>query len=572
MVIFMTIGLCIGGTALGGIAAAQSSDFEGATQISEGVTTGQVIDGSNDFYKFTANSTDAVDVRLTPESGDLEYRIYDPNRAELVGDGFVSGGTERLTIKAPETGTYYIEVNGNDGQTTTDYTLNHEIITPDENDDFAPNDDFDSAAGLREGFTGGTIWGGESDFYKFTANTTDAIDVQLTPESGELEYRIYDPSRAELIGDGFVSGGTGRLIIKAPETGTYYIEVNGNNRQTTTNYTLNHEIITPDENDDFAPNDDFDSAAGLQEGFTDGTIWGGESDFYEFTANTTDAIDVRLTPESGELEYRIYDPSRAELVGDGFVSGGTGRLTIKAPETGTYYIEVNGNNRQTTTDYTLNNEIITPDENDDFAPNDNFRSAAPITAEFSDGKLWGGESDYYRVGLNDSEGLNIALTPENSDMELYVYGPDREQIISDGFVPAGNADSLSIQADRTGNYYIEIVGDDMTTTSDYRIQSNQTGSFVEIVDANLDPSTVNDSQNTHTLSFRARGISSDDEKDSFEIIFPESVTLEDYSDVNINGMSPDIKRENNMLKFTVNPDDENQVKNIPVEMNVTLST
>jgi PKD repeat protein len=61
---------------------------------------------------------------VTPDSGEVAFRVYGPDRTQLASDGFVDqGGNSRLTISAPETGTYYVEVSGVDRQTTTEYRL-----------------------------------------------------------------------------------------------------------------------------------------------------------------------------------------------------------------------------------------------------------------------------------------------------------------------------------------------------------------------------------------------------------------------------------------------------------------
>jgi len=63
---------------------------------------------------------------------------------------------------------------------------------------------------------------------------------------------------------------------------------------------------------------------------------------------------VALTPTAAALGFRIYGPDRREIDGDDFVGSGlTGRLTIKAPETGTYYVEVTGGSEFSTSEYEL---------------------------------------------------------------------------------------------------------------------------------------------------------------------------------------------------------------------------
>jgi len=224
--------------------------------------------------------------------------------------------------------------------------------------------------------------------------------------------------------------------------------------------------------------DGFDDAEPIEEGETQAEIVDGESDFYQLEANDTDALDLRLTPVSDDLEFRIYDANRQVVVEDGFVSdGSTDRLTrhlSKELGDGTYYVEVNGDDTQTTTEYTLNVDVVTPEENDQFAPNDDFSSAAVIQQEFSDATIWGGESDFYRVGLNDSEGLSIRLTPTSDDLEFRIYDPDQEIVAEDSFVSDGSTDRLTIEAETAGTHYVEVNGDDTQSTTDYTLQSNQT--------------------------------------------------------------------------------------------------
>ncbi|QPV63633.1 carboxypeptidase regulatory-like domain-containing protein [Halosimplex litoreum] len=475
-----------------------NDSFDSAASIEEGEYSPQIEAGSSDFFKLDLTDTDVLDVRLTPVSGDLEFRIYDSNREEMVRDGLVyEGETDRLTTALPSDGTYYLEVSGDHSETTTDYTLDVDVVAPSENDDFAPNEEFDTAATLSEGFTNAKIWGGETDFYQLQANGTDVLDVRLTPQSGDLEVRIYDSNREEMVGDGLVyEGETARLTDDLSSDGTYYVEVSGNDLQTTTNYTLNTEVVTPSENDEFEPNGEFDTAASLSEGFTDAKVWGGESDFYELQANDTDVLDVRLTPESQDLEYYIYGPNRQQLTLGGAGDGGTARLTTALPSTGTYYVEVRGDYRQTTTEYRLNTEVVAPSENDDFAPNGDFESAAGLTQEFNDGKLWGGESDFFKVRLDQGEGLRVALTPQDQTSQLRVYGPDQSEVASDSYISAGNSQAVTYQASASGIHYVEVTGDHEFTTTEYRLQTNRTYEPLGSLDVSLSTDNVTAGQSS----------------------------------------------------------------------------
>jgi hypothetical protein len=133
-----------------------------------------------------------------------------------------------------------------------------------------------------------------------------------------------------------------------------------------------------------------------------------------------------------------------------------------------------GQSTQTTSDYTLNVDVVTPAENDQFAPNDDFESAAPLREEFNDARVVGGEADYYKVTLNESESISAEIRTADSlsDLVIRLYAPDRTQVASDG----NDFDGIGVshQATTAGTYYIEVAGQSKQTTSSYELQSNQT--------------------------------------------------------------------------------------------------
>jgi hypothetical protein len=135
-------------------------------------------------------------------------------------------------------------------------------------------------------------------------------------------------------------------------------------------------------------------------------------------------------------------------------------------------VEITGPNKETTTDYTLRADRVTPSENDAFAPNDGFESAANISEQFTDATLWGGESDFYRVGLNASDTIDVEVVQRSADIGLYFYGPDRTQLASDD---AFSNRALTVDAAGTGTHYLEVRAGGRETTTEYQFRSNRTG-------------------------------------------------------------------------------------------------
>jgi len=275
LVLVSVIVLSVGVVAFTGTVSADeqepNDDFETAQPISEGNTSGEIVDGESDFFEIQANTTDAVRVELenVADGGGLALRLYNSDQEEIVGDESDFGVPGPLTIKLPETGTYYVEVKGTNTQKTTEYTLDYDKITPPENDQFAPNSNFSTAASPSEGLNDAKIWGGETDFYKIQANTTDAIQVgveNVTDCCGGLALRLYNSDREKIVGSEPQFSEPGPLTKKLPETGTYYIEVEGTNTQKTTEYTLDSNRSNNDSDDDTIP-DMFDEAPNQPEDF-----------------------------------------------------------------------------------------------------------------------------------------------------------------------------------------------------------------------------------------------------------------------------------------------------------------
>jgi len=166
---------------------------------------------------------------------------------------------------------------------------------------------------------------------------------------------------------------------------------------------------------------------------------------------------VTVTQESADLTFRIYGPDPNRLA-DERIFRGSDRLTVED---------------DATTGYTADVDRVTPAENDAFAPNDGFESAANVTRGVTTAKIWGGESDFYRVALDAGEVLEATLELVSGDASFRIYGPDRTTLDEARFVPPGQSSTLTVTANATGAYYVEVDGIERGTTG-YTLVSNRT--------------------------------------------------------------------------------------------------
>jgi hypothetical protein len=94
---------------------------------------------------------------------------------------------------------------------------------------------------------------------------------------------------------------------------------------------------------------------------------------------------------------------------------------------------------------------------------------------------------------------------------------------------------------------------------------------VKLSNISLTPQSVDpDSQSTHQLTFEAQNVSADGIEDEFEIIFPEKVSLDSFSDVAVDETSSPVNKVDNTLEFSVDPTGGGSTQ-IAGELNVTVS-
>jgi len=95
----------------------------------------------------------------------------------------------------------------------------------------------------------------------------------------------------------------------------------------------------------------------------------------------------------------------------------------------------------------------------------------------------------------------------------------------------------------------------LSQTQTISISASETVTQVEISSVTISPQYIEPgSTGTHTLTFETEGVSADGNRDSFEISFPDKITLEGVSDVEIDEQSSSVTQTNNKLSVSVNPD------------------
>jgi len=118
-------------------------------------------------------------------------------------------------------------------------------------------------------------------------------------------------------------------------------------------------------------------------------------------------------------------------------------------------------------------------------------------------------------------------------------------------------------------------GDNGSNNTNETDETNETtASNITISNVSLEPDTVGNDQDEHTLSFDVSNVSTDGNADKLSISIPERVTIENVEDVRINNSEydPNATPTNNTIEFSVNPSNATHPENLSIQLDLRLST
>ena len=570
-----------------------NDDFDTAATISEGEYDLRIEGGEDDFFKINLNRSEAIDVAVTNLSSNVDLKLFNGNR-DRIAKSTSSFARDEQVIKNPESsGTFYVKVESQGGQTTTNYTLDVDVVTPAENDQFAPNYDFDIAAGIGEGRHEARVWGGEDDYYKLDLNRSEAIDVEVRELSSNVDLKLFDEN-FDRIAKSTSNFARDEQVIRNPESsGTFYVKVESQNTQTTTNYTLDVDVVTPAENDPYAPNYNFSLAApiserqGLNGRVTTPRIVGGESDFYALGLVDGDDLTVEVSDLSANVRLDVYDTGLERVGASDANFARNEQVTITANSTGLYYFAVDGKGTQATTDYTLNVDRTRASSSSValYADGGEFTAGNTVTVDYTLENSGSDASATLALGsLPDGWSVvdqSAADATWDANAETWTWstlpgGENRTASVTLA-VPSDAPDeprlvpaTLSVDGQGTDVRAARVtVGE----------PSSSPGPSVSLANVGLSPDNVTANTTTdHTLTFDAMDVSDDGNTDTFTVTIPSAAQLESVDGVTITDANSDTvalsggpDTSGNVLTASVAPDSSADARDLTVEANVTVS-
>ncbi len=429
--------------------------IEGATPVEIGMATRGKLEHEHDSDVFAFEATEGelykLDVTLDTLHDSIlaifnAYDIY----ALAFNDNYGISMASRLIWEAPRTGTYYVQVaSADDGTGTYSLTIDFSDIEDDH------SDLTDNATPVETSIAtqGELEHEHDSDFFAFEASEGEFYELEVT--LGTLHYSVLDLYDAD--GNWLTSyddSTASPLIWPAPTTGTYYVQVHSSATWTGTyTFTINLSDIEDDH-----PNT-ADNATPVEiSTATQGELeYDHDSDFFAFEATIGQAYELDVTPGTLDVtprtrclsELYVYDADGNELTfycdyGDSTAP----RLIWRAPDTGTYYVEITKFDGTGT--YTL---TITVSDIVDDHPNSTDHATPVEIGIATQGELeYDHDSDFFAFEATENEFYELNVTLGTlQDSALSIYDTDRTWPI------ANYSDSTATwRAPDTGTYYIRV--------------------------------------------------------------------------------------------------------------------
>ena len=504
-----------------------NNDFSNATLI----TCGNVYDafiqelGDVDWYEvqLTQDGYLSVDVNSVPASIDINLEIHQvvDNQLKFIADDNddnASSGQSLTTTAYVNAGTYYIlveEENNNSFEDMESYSLTVScIVNASEVNQtiglafpIAQDTCFeDNIWGENECFFDSNVGADDQDWFEVQLNESGKLSVDITsiPNNLDVNLEIYtiendQPKRIADDDDGNASGGQDVTATAFVSEGTYYIRVEDENNNFTTQETYNFCVsFFPNA---FEINQTIDLAALIpQDTCFEDNIWGENECFFDSNEGDDDqdwfevqlnepgklSVDITSIPNNLDVNLEIYiiengQPKRIADDDDGNASGGQDVTATAFVSAGTYYIHIEDENHNFTIQETYN--LCVSFFPNAFEINQTIDLAALIPQDtcFED-NIWGenecffdtnegdDDQDWFEVQISEPGKLNVTITsvPSNLDLNLEMYIIENEQpkriADDDDNAVSGGQELAATAFVNPGTYYVHIEDENFNTT------------------------------------------------------------------------------------------------------------
>lgn len=178
---------------------------------------------SNDYYRFTLNSSSLFELNLTGLSSDADVELLDSN-GNYVDASTLSGSQSENLELSLNAGTYYINIYPYSGD--TEYTLevlaqSQSSTSPDNAGNSISNA---SPIGVNSSRSDAVGDFDENDYYRLDLSSSGEISLNLTGLSSDIDIELLDDN-GDYITSSVNGGSNSETISTRLNAGTYYVHV-----------------------------------------------------------------------------------------------------------------------------------------------------------------------------------------------------------------------------------------------------------------------------------------------------------------------------------------------------------
>jgi trimeric autotransporter adhesin len=468
---------------------------------------GTISTGDLDLWTFNANSGDALVVRMgeiVDSSGNFDpwVRLYGPN-GKLLDSSFGVLAAE-VTATATNGGTYIVVVG--DGNSSLSGTGNYRLTLAKTGDPVVVSAGDDGGPMTNGVMHTGTISTGDLDQWTFNANSGDALLVRIgevVDSSGNFDpwIRLYSPG-GKLLGSSF-GVSAAEVTVTATNSGTFIVVVGDGN--SALSGTGDYRLTLAKTGDPVVVSAGDDGGPMTNGVMHMGTISTGDLDLWTFSANSGDALLVRIgevVDSSGNFDpwIRLYSPG-GKLLGSSF-GVSAAEVTVTATNSGTFIVVVGDGNSALSGsgDYRLTlaktGDPVVVSAGDDGGPMTN--------GVMHMGTISTGDLDLWTFNANSGDAIIVRMgeivdASGNFEPWVRLYGPNGKLLDSSFGVSAAEVTATATN----GGTFIVVVGDGNSALSgsgDYRLTLAKTGDPVVVSAGDNGGPMTNGVMHTGTIS------------------------------------------------------------------------
>lgn len=459
-------------------AVAQDADPPGdaSTQarLSDASLDGEISPaGDVDWYRLRVEHGQRYSLALdgvaddSGQSLDTMLGVYDADGNQLAFNDD-SGGTLNAALRftPAQTGDVFVEARAFSDQATGRYRLSvsASAIPAD-----AVGNDSSTRARVTPGraVSGQLEYEGDVDWYRLNARADRRYHITLVGAEadglGDPVLRVLDRDGQELAANDDSGGSLNSALDFMPASnGEVFVEARGYGDAYTGAYVLSVEA-------ERTPTDNYSASASTRGRINVGGAvsselsFAGDRDWFRIRLEEGQSYRFTLVGDGanalGDPLIRLFGADGEELAMDDDGGGGLNAyLEFTAPRTGNYYVEARGYSDDATGGYAL--AALAGDIPNDASTN----LSLSAEGDYREGVLSpAGDRDWYRIDLQEGQGLRIALNSAGggdalSDPYLVLYGPDSAELARDDDGGEGLNAWLEHQATTSGPHYVEVRG------------------------------------------------------------------------------------------------------------------